>query len=76
MDFFDTIKSVNVRYDKDDGLYYIGLIFENDLKRSICVDDNFFDDTSYISAHEILKIEHPDLTEKEIDKIVKKVLAY
>jgi hypothetical protein len=76
MDFFDTIKSVDVPYDKDDGLYYIALTFENNVKRSICVDDNFFDDTSYISARERLKIEYPDLTKKEIDKIVKKVLAY
>jgi TFIIF-interacting CTD phosphatase-like protein len=71
-----SIKSIDIRYYRDDGLYYLSWTYQNNLRRSIFIDDNFFDTSSYISAHERLKIECPELTEKEIDKILEKVLAY
>ncbi len=71
-----TIKNVDVRYYRDDGLYYVSWMFENGMSKSICVDNSFFDNISYISAHERLKIECPELTEKEIDKIFETALVY
>jgi hypothetical protein len=71
------MKDIDVRYSKDDGLYYIYLNTAFNIRRSAVVSEDFFDDElNRLDARERLKINFSELSYEEIDKVLEKVLAY
>jgi hypothetical protein len=71
------MKDIDVRYSKDDGLYYIYINTAFNIRRSAVVSEDFFDDElNRLDARERLKINFSELSYEEIDKIIEKVLAY
>jgi hypothetical protein len=71
------MKDIDVRYSKDDGLYYIYINTAFNIRRSAVVSEDFFDDElNRLDARERLKINFSELSYEEIDKVLEKVLAY
>jgi hypothetical protein len=71
------MKDIDVRYSKDDGLYYIYINTVFDIRRSAVVSEDFFDDElNRLDVRERLKINFSELSYEEIDKVLEKVLAY
>jgi hypothetical protein len=70
------IKNINVSYDKDDGLFYIILAYHAGFRKTVAVTEEFFDDIGYIDAGERLKYQLPELTDQQIEKMLKEVFAY
>ncbi len=71
------MKDIDVRYSKDDGLYYIYINTAFNIRRSAVVSEDFFDDElNRLDVRERLKINFSELSYEEIDKVLEKVLAY
>jgi len=71
------MRDVEVRYSKDDGLYYIYINTSFNTRRSAVVSQDFFDDElNRLDVRERLKINFSELSYEEIDKIIEKALAY
>jgi hypothetical protein len=71
------MKDIDVRYSKDDALYYIYINTAFDIRRSAVVSEDFFDDElNRLDVRERLKINFAELSYEEIDKVLEKVFAY